>query len=175
PERESHLHHGSELQHDLYRCKDGWVRLFILDRGHWRSFVEWMADPDVADPAYDDPHTRAENMHRISPHIEKLCKQYTKLEIYLEAQRRHLAVTPVNTPAEFVDSEQTKGRGFFEEIEHPVIGRYGQIGAMHKYGETPTAVRCAAPLIGQHNDDIYRGELGLSVGDLAALSANGVI
>jgi crotonobetainyl-CoA:carnitine CoA-transferase CaiB-like acyl-CoA transferase len=175
PERESHLQHASELPHDLYRCKDGWVRLFINDRHHWRTFVEWLDDPEVADPAFDDAHVRAENMHIISPHVDRLCMQYTKLEIYLEAQRRHLAVTPVSTPAEFVESQQTKDRGFFEPVDHPVVGRYGQIGAMHKYSETETRVRCAAPLIGQHNDDIFQGELGLSTDDLAALRANGVI
>ncbi len=114
-------------------------------------------------------------MHVISPHIDRLCARYTKLEMYLEGQRRHLAVTPVSTPAEFVQSEQTRARGFFEDVEHPVAGRYGQIGAMHRYSAMETKVRSAAPLVGQHNDEIFRGELGLSLGDLAALRANGVI
>ncbi len=175
PERESHLKHAAELYQDLYRCKDGWVRLFILDRAHWRAFVEWLDSPELADPAFEDPHFRSENMRRISPYVDKLCMQYTKLEIYLEAQRRHLAVTPVSTPAEFVDSEQTRARGFFEETQHPVVGAYGQIGAMHKYSESASKIYCAAPLLGQHNDDVYRGELGLQVADLAALRANGVI
>jgi crotonobetainyl-CoA:carnitine CoA-transferase CaiB-like acyl-CoA transferase len=175
PERESHLAHGAQLHHDLYPCKDGLVRLFILDRGHWRAFVEWMGDPAVADPAFEDPRVRERNMHRISPYVEKLCMQYTKAEINLEAQRRHLAVTSVNTPAEFVNSEQTKARGFFERVDHPVVGSYGQIGAMHKYSQSATQVRCAAPLVGQHNDDVYRGELGLSDEEMAARRAAGVI
>jgi crotonobetainyl-CoA:carnitine CoA-transferase CaiB-like acyl-CoA transferase len=175
PRRESHLQHAAELHHDLYRCKDGWVRFFILDRHHWRTFVEWLDAPEVADPAFEDPRARAENMHVISPHIDRLCARYTKLEMYLEGQRRHLAVTPVSTPAEFVQSEQTMARGFFEDVEHPVAGRYGQIGAMHKYSAMETKVCSAAPLVGEHNDEIFRGELGLSSEDLAALRANGVI
>jgi len=175
PERESHLRHAGELYQDLYRCKDGWVRLFILDRAHWRAFVEWMDSPEMADPAFEDPHFRVEHMDRISPYVDKLCMQYTKSEINLEAQRRHLAVTPVSTPAEFANSEQTKARGFFEEVAHPVVGTYGQIGAMHKYSQSAASVRSAAPLLGQHNDDVYRGELGLQASELAALRTAGVI
>lgn len=175
PVRETHTKHASELAHDLYRCKDGWVRLFIIDRGHWRSFVEWLDDPEVADPAFDDPHVRAENMHRISPAVDRLCSQYTKLEMYLEAERRHLAVSPVCTPAEFVESEQTKGRDFFQVIEHPVVGKYGQMGLMHRYSEARTDIESAAPTIGQHNDEVLSGELGLSAEDIVALKAKGVI
>jgi crotonobetainyl-CoA:carnitine CoA-transferase CaiB-like acyl-CoA transferase len=175
PLRETHTQHATELAHDLYRCKDGWVRLFVIDRGHWRSLVEWLDDPEVADPAFDDPHVRAENMHRIAPVVDRLCSRYTKQEMYLEGERRHLAVTPVCTPAEFVESEQTKGRGFFQEIEHPVVGTYGQAGLMHRYSEAVSAIERAAPLVGQHNDEILRGELGLSRDDLVVLKANGVI
>ncbi|MFI5267050.1 MAG: CaiB/BaiF CoA transferase family protein [Chloroflexota bacterium] len=176
PERISHLEHCPELHHDLYPCKDGWVRLFILAHHHWLAFVEWMGSPpELCDPAYEDRRVRTANMDRISPIIEAFCLGHTKRELYLEGQARHLAVTPVSTPAEMVESEQTKARGFFQEIEHPVVGPYRQIGAMHKYSEAATRIHSAAPLIGQHNGDIYQGELGLSLDDLQTLCAEGVI
>ena len=46
PRRSSHTKHGPEIQHDLYRCKDGWVRLYVINRRHWPAFVEWMGKTD---------------------------------------------------------------------------------------------------------------------------------
>jgi crotonobetainyl-CoA:carnitine CoA-transferase CaiB-like acyl-CoA transferase len=167
--------HCPELHHDLYPCKDGWVRLFILARQHWQAFAVWINSPELLDPAYEDRRVRTANMDGISPIIEEFCRRHTKRELYLEGQARHLAVTPVNTPAELVESEQTKARGFFQEVQHPVVGPYRQIGAMHKYSQAVTAVHCAAPLLGQHNAEVYQGELGLSIDDLQTLRAQGVI
>ena len=175
PERTSHLGHCPELHHDLYPCQDGWVRLFILARNHWQAFAQWVGDPELLDPRYEDRRVRTAEMARLSPIIEAFCRRHTKREMYLEGQARHLAVSCVNTPAELVDSEQTQARGFFQEVSHPVVGAYRQVGAMHKYSDAATAVRCAAPLLGQHNADIYQGELGLSIEDLQTLRAEGAI
>jgi crotonobetainyl-CoA:carnitine CoA-transferase CaiB-like acyl-CoA transferase len=81
----------------------------------------------------------------------------------------------MRTPAEFVESEQTKAREFFVEVEHPVVGRYGQVRPMHLFSESPGRVRSAAPLVGQHNEEVFVGELGLSRGELISLKAAGVI
>jgi crotonobetainyl-CoA:carnitine CoA-transferase CaiB-like acyl-CoA transferase len=161
--------------HDVYRCRDGWVRLFILPKEHWLTLLEWIGNPEeLTDPLFHDEHMRRENSDLINPYIEELCQKYTKQELYLEAQKRHLAVTPMNTPADFVESEQTKARGFFVEVEHPLVGRYKQVGRMHSYG-TDGQKWCAAPLVGQHTDEILQGELGLSAGEVARLRAEGVV
>ena len=81
----------------------------------------------------------------------------------------------MNTPADFVESEQTKARNFFLEAEHPVVGKYRQAGPLHQYSANPPRVGRPAPLVGQHNEEIFVGELGLSRDDLATLRANGVI
>jgi crotonobetainyl-CoA:carnitine CoA-transferase CaiB-like acyl-CoA transferase len=175
PVRTSHKEQTFEL-HDVYRCKDGWVRLFILPRDHWLTLLEWIGNPpELSDPVFEDQHMRRENSDLINPYVEQLCQRYTKQELYLEGQQRHLAITPMNNPAEFVDSPQTQARGFFAEVEHPVVGKYRQIGAMHRYSEASHPIHRAAPLVGQHNDDIFIGELGLTPEELAALRAGGVI
>jgi crotonobetainyl-CoA:carnitine CoA-transferase CaiB-like acyl-CoA transferase len=162
--------------HDVYQAKDGGVRLFILPKEHWLSFLDWIGKPEeLCDPIFEDEHMRRENSDLINPYVEELCQRYTKQELYLEAQARHLAVTPMNTPADFVESEQTRAREFFVEVEHPVVGRYRQVGPQHKYSESVPEIHSAAPLLGQHNEEILVGELGLSRQDLADLRAAGVI
>jgi crotonobetainyl-CoA:carnitine CoA-transferase CaiB-like acyl-CoA transferase len=175
PVRASHAERTFEL-HDVYPCQDGYARLFVLPRQHWLTLLEWIGNPpELCDPIFEDQHIRRENSDLINPYVEELCERYPKRELYLEGQSRHLAITPMNTPAEFVESEQTRAREFFLDAEHPVVGRYRQVGPLHKYSGFPATVRAAAPLVGQDNDAIYRGELGLSAEDLASLKAGGVI
>ena len=175
PVRASHLERSFEL-HDLYPCQDGWARLFVLPRAHWLALLDWIGNPpELCDPVFEDQHMRRENSDLINPYVEELCQGYPKGALYLEAQARHLAVSPMNTPADFVESEQTRAREFFLDAEHPVVGRYRQVGPLHKYSTFPARVRRAAPLVGQHNDEIFRGELGLSVADMETLLAAGVV
>jgi crotonobetainyl-CoA:carnitine CoA-transferase CaiB-like acyl-CoA transferase len=60
-------------------------------------------------------------------------------------------------------------------MEHPVIGRYKQFGAVPRLMETPGAIYRPAPLLGQHNKEIYMDELGMSSEDLVVLQAQQVI
>jgi crotonobetainyl-CoA:carnitine CoA-transferase CaiB-like acyl-CoA transferase len=173
--RVTHTHTSFEL-HDVYECKDGGVRLFILVRDHWRRFLEWIGSPEeLTDPIFEDQDIRRNNRDLIDPYAVEFCKRFTKREIYTEAQARHLAVSPMNTPAEFAESEQTVGRDYFVELKHPVVGTYHQARAMHVFSESPAEMRWAAPLVGQHNEEILMGELGLSRDDLIRLRASGVI
>ena len=93
----------------------------------------------------------------------------------MEGQGRHLAITAMNSPAEFVESAQTRGRDYLVDLEHPAIGVYQQPRAMHLFSESPAEMRCAAPLIGQHNDEIFASELGLTAARIAELRATGAI
>lgn len=175
PVRVTHADTSFEL-HDVYPCKDGGVRLFILVRDHWRVFLDWIGSPsELCDPVFEDQETRRDNRDLIDPYVKEFCQRYAKGELYLEAQARHLAISPMRTAGEFVESEQTRAREFFVEVDHPVVGEYGQVRAMHLYSESPGAVRRPAPLVGQHNEEIFVGELGLSREDMASLRAAGVI
>ena len=172
--RVTHADTSFEL-HDVYPCEDGGVRLFILVRDHWRRFLDWIGSPkELRDPIFEDQEVRRDNRDLIDPFVKEFCVGLRKDELYMEGQRRHLAVSPMRTPAEFVESEQTRAREFFVEVEHPVVGRYGQVRPMHVFSESPGRVRTAAPLVGQHNEEIFLGELGLSREELISLKAAGV-
>lgn len=174
-ERDTHAHTSFEL-HDVYPCKDGGVRVYVLVRDHWRNFLEWIGSPEeLRDPLFEDQEMRRDNRDLIDPYVKEFTKGFTKREFYAAGQGRHLAMSPMNTPAEFVESEQTKGREFFVELPHPVVGKYRQAGSIQVFSESPAEMRWAAPLVGQHNEEILVGELGLTKEDLIRLRASGVI
>lgn len=166
--------HGTAAPARIYRSQDGYVHLFAGP--HWKSFREWMGSPEVlADPLWEDPDFRRANIDLVNPLIEEFTLSRGREELVREAQARHLPCTPVNTPADFIQSAQTQARGYLLEVEHPLLGRYLYPGAPYRLSETPWALRRPAPLLGEANEEIYCGELGYSREEMVALAAWRVI
>ncbi len=152
------------------------MRLFIIPAEQWRRLVDWMGRPDVvSDPIFDDIEFRRQNQDLIHDAIAGFCRRHTKEELYEEGQRRRISVTPIFTPREFMESAHTKAREIFIEMEHPAVGPYLHFGPVPKMSATPGRVTRTAPLVGQHNDEVYCDELGFSRRELTALAAAGVI
>jgi crotonobetainyl-CoA:carnitine CoA-transferase CaiB-like acyl-CoA transferase len=68
-----------------------------------------------------------------------------------------------------------KARDFFQEVDHPVIGRINVPFRLFNVSEGAAEYRMPAPLLGQHNEEILRGQLGLDDAHLADLAAKRVI
>ena len=98
-----------------------------------------------------------------------------KTEIFEAGKARKVPLAPVNSIAEVMESEQFKERGFFVNVEHPKAGKLTYPGALHKLSETPWAIRRPAPLLGQHNEDIYCNRLGYTKRELAKMYESGTI
>ena len=91
------------------------------------------------------------------------------------AQAARVLLTVVNTPEDVLHDRHFQTRGFFVEVEHPVAGRVTQPGAPFRMTATPWSVRRPAPRLGQHNEEIYGGRLGLSREELLVLREQGAI
>ena len=97
------------------------------------------------------------------------------LDLYKKVQARRVPFAPVSTMGDLLNSEHLKARGFFVEIAQPVAGTHKYPGAPLKYDRTPWEIRLPAPTLGQHNDEIFGGRLGLSTARLGELKTMGVI
>jgi crotonobetainyl-CoA:carnitine CoA-transferase CaiB-like acyl-CoA transferase len=162
--------------YDPYAVKDGYVRFFLVSRDQWRRLVEWMGrPPSISGPEFEKTTYRRQHPAIVQAAIAEFCRGFTKQEIYEEGQKRRISVTPINTVAEFMESSQTKARRLFVEMHHPAVGKYLQFAGVPRLKECPGAISRPAPLLGEHNEEIFRGELGLSSDDLVALRSSGVI
>ncbi len=162
--------------YDPYPTKNGYVRIFIIPAEQWRRLVDWMGRPEaIAGPEYEKMAYRREHPEIVMKVITEFCKRHTKEELYEEGQKRRISVTPINTAREFMESAHTKAREIFVEMEHPFVGKYLHFGPVPRFSETPGQVTRTAPLTGEHNEEIYCGELGFSKEDVVALRAGGVI
>jgi crotonobetainyl-CoA:carnitine CoA-transferase CaiB-like acyl-CoA transferase len=175
PARASRKGEETDL-YDPYPTKNGYVRIFIIPIEQWRRLVDWMGRPaSISGPEFEKMAHRRRNPEPVHKAISEFCLRHTKEELYEEGQKRRISVTPICTVGEFINSAQTKERKIFLDMEHPVIGKYLHFGPVPRLSATPGRVTRTAPLIGEHNEEIYCGELGMTKDDLVALRAAGVI
>jgi crotonobetainyl-CoA:carnitine CoA-transferase CaiB-like acyl-CoA transferase len=146
--------------YNIYQCKDGrFVNIAIFMPGHWHILTrEWMEDPVLSDPAWDSTQYRTDNEDLIKTLLGGFVMQFDADEFVEEGQRRGIACSPVNDFEHFVTSDHMRERGWFQRIEHPVVGGYDAPGAPFIMSKTPWRQASAAPLLDQHRQEIL-GEL----------------
>ena len=107
--------------------------------------------------------------------LPKWMSNRTKEEIYQQAQAARIPAAPIRNVEEVVNSEQFKARRFFREIEHPEMGKVKIPTTPYHFSKTPWKIERPAPLLGQHNEDIYCRRLGHTKEDMVKLREGGII
>jgi benzylsuccinate CoA-transferase BbsE subunit len=163
-----------------YQCQDGLVYLMVNRPAHWKSLAVWIneetGNEEVLDPMFEGPSSiRQEYRELLDIFISDMTKHHTVQHVFHEGQRRHIAFTPVNTPASVAREPHLRERDYFVGVAHPSGRTLQYPGAPFRHALTPWRISRGAPDVGEHNDAIYGGELGLSPDALAALRADGVI
>lgn len=157
-------------------CKDGHVWMLALEPGQWNGLRQVMGNPEWADlEMFQDMKTRAENADVIYQFIQEWSMEHDKMEIMEKCQAAGCPITAVFTVEEAAKQEHLEERGYFVELEHPELGTVRSLGAPFKLPECPGNPSATAPLLGQHNADVYPELLGLSQAELETLSAEGVL
>ena len=123
------------------------------------------------DQAVIDAHTT----HIIDDLIANFIASLPAEEIYHAAQNRGFTWAAVRAPEDLPGDAHLNDRGFWKQVEHPELGRsFVYPGEAAIYNGTPWRISRRAPLIGEHNAEIFHNELGLSVGELYVLAENNV-
>ena len=107
--------------------------------------------------------------------LKPVIAEMTMLEYFHRIMKHEWEVAVSQTTKDLVNCPQLEERGYFTEVEHPVIGKIKYPGAMVKMTGSPWSLRFPAPLLGQHNQAVYRGEIGYSLEDLVRLRQVGAI
>jgi crotonobetainyl-CoA:carnitine CoA-transferase CaiB-like acyl-CoA transferase len=161
---------------ETFKCKDGYIYVCCIEEHQWQNFVHLMGDPEWAgEEIFKDRLIRALNWDALKIFLEEYVSQQTVLDLYKKAQARRIPFAPVSTMGDLLNSEHLKARGFFVEIAQPIAGTHKYPGAPLKYEKTPWKIRRPAPTLGQHNQEIFGGRLGMTAARLAELQRKGVI
>lgn len=158
-------------------CQDGYVCITAPRVDQWVRFTELMGSPEwTKDPRYRDRRAMQEEYpDEADALLAPWLTSHTKKEIFESAQANRIPFAPVNTIEDVVREEQLKVRGFWVEFDRPEVGKLKYPGAPFKMSATPFEVQRPAPLLGEHNEEVYCGRLGYSRKELAGLRRAGII
>jgi crotonobetainyl-CoA:carnitine CoA-transferase CaiB-like acyl-CoA transferase len=158
----------------LYPCQDGHVCVWIGP--HWNKLVKMMGSPDWTQiELFQNPVTRAEHIDDFNRLMTTWTMEYTAAEIEKLSIEFDVPIAPVRDVKQLVEDEQLAYRNYFVTIDHPAAGTLTYPGAPYKLSATPLKVKRRAPLLGEHNEEVYCRMLGYSKQELVKLRQGGII
>ena len=141
---------------------------------------EWMDKyglaQDLLDDKYQDPAVVEVSGQHFADVLKNFFANMPLVEAYEGGQELNFPWGAIRTMEEIMGDPHLQDREFFVPVEHPELGReFTYPGPAAIYNASPWRISRRAPLIGEHNEEILGGELGLSKGDLESLKKSGVI
>ena len=159
-----------------FPTRDGEVIIRPTENGHWGALARVMGKPELADdPRFKNRPDRTNNSGALNAIVAEWASQHSKGEIFDLCRTGGCPAAIYADAQEVMESPEVRSRGFFQEVDHSVAGRWEYPTAPYQFSETPWSVRRPSPLLGEHNRQVFEGRLGLSSQDMARLKANKVI
>jgi crotonobetainyl-CoA:carnitine CoA-transferase CaiB-like acyl-CoA transferase len=175
------------LQRQVWPCKDGFVFFFMIGGQQGaktcRQLVKWMNEEGMANEflqtyeweRFDMASATQELIDRISQPIAEFFKTRTKKEALVAAMSRNISICPLMGMEDLLVDPNLAARGFWMQVNHPELkATIPYPKQFARSSENEIATRFRAPLIGEHNAEIY-GELGLKPERIAELKQAGAI
>jgi len=172
----------------VWPVKDGYVYRMLHDGESGArenpELVKWMDEAGMADDFikginWDGFYWRdrsREEIDRIHGCFARFLQTRTKAQVMEESASRDIGLQSMDSPREVLEHPQLEARDYWQSLEHAELGasiRYP--GRFCLPSETACKLWRRAPLIGEHNQEIYQQELGLSDAELGVLKQGGII
>lgn len=172
----------------LYPCKDGFV-IFMLLGGHvgargQRALAQWMDREGMSSEflrcfdwdTFDASTYNDEIARKLEPLFEAFLMTKSKEELFAGALEMQYLLAPINTVEDLLKNAHLALRDFWVEVDYPELGtRLAHPGAPFKCSKVSWRMERRAPHVGEHNREVYGGDLGLSEREITALRGEGVI
>ena len=163
-----------------YPCSgdDEWVSIAVRTEEEWRGMVEAMGNPAWTDgapvrqpvcPPQPPPRAGSERLSLNGRVNVRHGRQPSS------CSRTEWRPFPCWTPKGGCSIPHFRERGLYSDIEHPALGSEPIFNLMWQMTSTPPSIRRHAPLLGEHNREVFCGLLDLTEADLSRLEEEQVI
>ncbi len=176
----------------VWRAKDGYVTLgFLFGRQlgvFSQRLMNYLHELGLCDTATRDKdwigyggllasgEEPIQEYERVLGLISDFLAGRTKTDLFKTSLERGFLIAPIATVGEVLASPQLQSREYWQALEHPELGRsFPYPGPFARFSETPIVYRRRPPLLGEHNQEVYSGELGLPADKIQDLKRRGII
>jgi len=175
--RTGNRHGGMSMApYNVYRARDGYVAIICVTDEHWRNLAHAMGRDQLADdPRFTTHADRVKIMPEVDAIVEDWTSRHTKDEVFEAARAAHIPAAPVRHLEEVMNDPHLHQRGMLQRVDHPDLGPVVLPTTPLRLADAPVPPLRPSPRLGQHNDHVYGGMLGLSSERLAELRAAKVI
>ena len=156
----------------VFRCTgdDAWCAISARSDGEWRSLVQELGAPELADDLRFATHAdRKANEDALEGVLASLVAKRGNDELARALHARGVPAAPVLSSAEILNDEQLRARGFWRTLLHPVLGEFTAPAAPFIADGTRTGPERAAPLLGEHTRELASSLLSLDEDEIDAL------
>ncbi len=159
---------------ELMPARDGYVVPSVQGSQPWETVANLIGLEELQDPRFATGAGRIAHGEELKALLIQGLAQWDRLPLFLASGERRLVFGMAQDAGDLSACPHLEARGFFREINHPIAGPAAYPGLGAVLSEPPPAP-IPAPLLGQHNAEIYGQELGYDPAALSALRYSGVI
>ena len=167
--------HVLAAPYQAFPTADGWINVGGANQANWERIAKAIGHEDlIDDPRFRTNGDRMKHLDELTPLIAERMKRRPSAEWIREFEALDIAVGPINSIGQMLAEPQVAAREMVVEVDHPKAGKTKALGMPVKFSDTPCSVTRAAPLLGQHTDEVLRS-IGYSGEEIEALCASGAV
>jgi crotonobetainyl-CoA:carnitine CoA-transferase CaiB-like acyl-CoA transferase len=168
--------HPSLSPYRTFKCADGqWIFIAGANDRFWQRLAPALGLPEmVTDPRFAKNIERVKNRRELEAALEAAIGQQDREPLLKVLEDAGVPATPVNTVQQVMEDAQTTARSMIERVVHPKLGEIPVVGTPIKFSRMEAGARTAAPLHGQHTDEVLAA-FGYSGAEIATLRETKVV
>ncbi len=161
-----------------YPCQgeDAWVSIAVRTEEEWQGLRRSLGSPAWTEaPEFSSRYARLKNRRELDARVGEWTRSRTPLEVTELLQAQGVAAFPVMGAEDRLFDPHFQARGLYSDIEHPSLGTEPVFNLMWRLSRTPPRIHRHAPLLGEHNLDVFGGLLGMTEQEVRRLEGEQVI
>ncbi|MUV85366.1 CoA transferase [Natronomonas sp. CBA1123] len=168
--------HPNTAPRNIYETKDGYMTMSASNQKIFERVAHAIGKPElIEDDRFADNEKRVENVEALDAEIEAWTRDHTTEEAIDILEAEDAIVGPVYDVEDIRQDEQYQARDDFVTVDDPDVGQIETFAPVPEFSRTPGDIEFLGPGHGEHNEEIYGGELDLSPEEIVDLEEEGII
>jgi crotonobetainyl-CoA:carnitine CoA-transferase CaiB-like acyl-CoA transferase len=163
---------GTAAPCGVYRCAgdEAWVSIAVTSEAEWQGLLRAMGDPEWAgESRFGDGYQRWLRREELESLLEGWTRRYTPWQVTEALQAEGVAAFPSLAANQLMADPHLAARDSFPEVAHPEKGRQRGVGPPWRFSETPARLDGWTPSLGEDNEAVFHGMLGVPMDELRGL------